>query len=132
VLPMMQKAGMTILAGTDAGFLNSYNYPGIGLHQELGWLVHYGLTPQQALQAATLNGARFLGHEDEYGTLKAGKVADVVLLDADPLRDIAATRRIHAVVQHGQVHDRADLDAMLADVARRVAAQQAAAPSTTP
>jgi len=132
VLPMMQKAGMTILAGTDAGFLNSYNYPGIGLHQELGWLVHYGLTPTQALQAATINGARFLGHEDEYGTLQAGKVADVVLLDADPLRDIAATRNIHTVVQRGQVHDRAELDAMLAEVERRVAAQQAAAPSTKP
>lgn len=128
VLPMLQQAGVTILAGTDAGFLNSYNYPGIGLHQELGWLVHYGLTPQQALQAATINGARFLGHEDEYGTLAAGKVADVVLLDADPLRDIAATRRIHAVVQRGQVHDRADLDAMLAEVARRVADQRDAAP----
>lgn len=126
VLPMLQQAGVTILAGTDAGFLNSYNYPGIGLHQELGWLVHYGLTPPQALQAATINGARFLGHEDEYGTLAAGKVADVVLLDADPLRDIAATRRIHAVVQRGTVHDRPDLDAMLADVARRVAAQRAA------
>ena len=132
VLPMMQKAGMTILAGTDAGFLNSYNYPGIGLHQELGWLVHYGLTPTQALQAATINGARFLGHADEYGTLQPGKVADVVLLDADPLRDIDATRRIHTVVQRGQVHDRADLDAMLADVERRVAAQQAAAASTKP
>lgn len=127
VLPMLQQAGVTILAGTDAGFLNSYNYPGIGLHQELGWLVHYGLTPPQALQAATINGARFLGHEDEYGTLDAGKVADVVLLDGDPLRDIAATRRIHALVQHGAVHDRADLDAMLADVARRVAAQREAA-----
>lgn len=127
VLPMLQQAGVTILAGTDAGFLNSYNYPGIGLHQELGWLVHYGLTPQQALQAATINGARFLGHEDEYGTLEAGKVADVVLLDANPLRDIGATQKIHAVVQHGQVHDRAELDAMLADVAARVARQREAA-----
>lgn len=124
VLPMLQKAGVTILAGTDAGFLNSYNYPGIGLHQELGWLVHYGLTPQQALQAATINGARFLGHADAYGTLAPGKVADIVLLDADPLRDIAATKQIRAVVLRGQVHDRTDLDAMLDDVARRVAAQR--------
>ena len=56
-----------------------------------------------------------------------GKVADVVLLDADPLHDIAATRKIHAVVLRGQVHDRADLDAMLGDVERRVAAQNAQA-----
>ena len=132
VLPMLQQAGVTILAGTDAGFLNSFNYPGIGLHQELGWLVHYGLTPQQALQGATIKGARFLGHDDEYGTLDAGKVADVVLLDADPLRDIAATQKIHPVVQKAQVRDRADLDAMLADVARRVAVQQEAARAAKP
>ncbi len=132
VLPMLQEAGVTILAGTDAGFLNSYNYPGIGLHDELGWLVHYGLTPSQALQAATINGARFLGHDDEYGALQAGRVADIVLLDADPLRDIAATRKIHAVVLRGDVHDRANLDAMLADVARRVARQREAAAKTGP
>ena len=126
LLPLLQQSGMTILAGTDAGFLNSYNYPGIGLHQELGLLVRYGLTPLQALQAATINGARFLGHDDTYGTLEAGKVADLVLLDANPLRDIPATRRIDTVVLKGQPFDRARLDAMLADVAARVAAQQAA------
>ncbi|HEY5780492.1 MAG TPA: amidohydrolase family protein [Lysobacter sp.] len=126
LLPLLQQSGVTILAGTDAGFLNSYNYPGIGLHQELGLLVRYGLTPLQALQAATINGARFLGHDDTYGTLEPGKAADLVLLDADPLRDIGATRRIDTVVLKGQPFDRARLDSMLADVAARVAAQQAA------
>ena len=85
-----------------------------------------------SLRASTIDGARFLGHDDEYGTLDAGKVADVVLLDADPLRDIAATQKIHTVVQKGQVHDRADLDGMLADVARRVAVQQEAVRSAKP
>ncbi|GAA5076905.1 amidohydrolase family protein [Lysobacter panacisoli] len=127
VLPMLQQAGVTILAGTDAGFLNSYNYPGIGLHQELGWLVRYGLTPLQALQASTINGARFLGHADTNGSLAAGKAADIVLLSADPLQDIAATRAIRTVVMRGQVYDRAALDGMLADVEARVAAQRAAA-----
>ena len=127
VLPLLQQAGVTILAGTDAGFLNSYNYPGIGLHEELGLLVKHGLTPLQALQAATINGARFLGHDDTNGTLAAGKAADIVLLDADPLLDIAATRRIDTVVMKGQAYDRGDLDAMLADVEARVAAQQAKA-----
>lgn len=127
LLPLLQQAGVTILAGTDAGFLNSYNYPGIGLHQELGLLVRYGLTPLQALQAATINGARFLGHADSHGSLAPGKAADLVLLDADPLKDIAATRRIDTVVLKGQAFDRARLDAMLADVEARVAAQRAGA-----
>ena len=130
LLPLLQQAGVTILAGTDAGFLNSYNYPGIGLHQELGLLVRHGLTPLQALQAATVNGARFLGHEDRHGSLAAGKAADLVLLDADPLADIAATSRIDTVVFQGRVHDRAQLDAMLADVASQVAAQRAGASAT--
>lgn len=125
VLPLLQQAGVTILAGTDAGFLNSYNYPGIGLHDELALLVKYGLTPLQALQAATINGARFLGYEHTNGTLAAGKAADIVLLDADPLLDIAATRRIDTVVMKGRAYDRSHLDAMLADVEARVAAQQA-------
>ncbi|HEY5780927.1 MAG TPA: amidohydrolase family protein, partial [Lysobacter sp.] len=73
-----------------------------------------------------INGARFLGHDDTYGTLEPGKAADLVLLDADPLLDIAATRRIDMVVLKGQPFGRAQLDAMLADVAARVAAQQAA------
>lgn len=127
LLPLLQQAGVTIFAGTDAGFLNSYNYPGIGLHNELALFVRYGLTPLQTLQAATINGAKFLGHADSHGTLEAGKVADLVLLTADPLQDIGATRKIDTVVLKGQVHDRADLDAMLADVAKRVATQQAAA-----
>ena len=126
LLPLLQQSGMTILAGTDAGFLNSFDYPGIALHDELGLLVRYGLTPLQALQAATINGARFLGHDDRYGTLAAGKSADVVLLRANPLDDIAATRRIDAVVLRGHAFDRGQLDMMLADVQARVTAENAA------
>jgi imidazolonepropionase-like amidohydrolase len=126
LLPLLQQSGMTILAGTDAGFLNSFDYPGIGLHDELGLLVRYGLTPLQALQAATINGARFLGHDDRYGTLAVGKSADVVLLQANPLEDIAATRKIEDVVLKGHAFDRGKLDMMLADVQARVAAEKAA------
>lgn len=122
ILPLLQAAGVTILAGTDAGFLNSFNYPGIALHDELGLFVRYGLTPLQALQAATINGARFLHKDDLHGTLAPGKAADVVLLNADPLQDIAATRRIDTVILRGQVLDRNALDAMLEDVRKRVAA----------
>ena len=124
VLPMLQAAGVTILAGTDAGYLNSFNYPGIGLHDELGLYVASGLTPLQALQSATLAGPEFFRLTNRYGTIEAGKAADLLLLDANPLADIAATRAIHAVVIRGSYLDRPALDALL-----REARQSAAGPT---
>ncbi|MBC7894801.1 MAG: amidohydrolase family protein [Cytophagaceae bacterium] len=120
-LPMLQAAGVTILAGTDAGFLNSFDYPGIGLHDELQLLVRAGLTPLTALQAATINGARFLGRDARHGTIEVGRAADLVLLDRNPLVDITATRGIAAVVLRGRYRDRTALDAMLRETAERVA-----------
>ncbi len=119
-LPMLQSAGVMILAGTDAGFLNSFDYPGIGLHDELQLMVQAGLTPLQALRGATSNGAAFLGKSARHGALATGKTADMVLLDRNPLLDISATRGIHAVVQRGRYLDRAALDAMLNETARLV------------
>lgn len=126
ILPLLQAAGVTILAGTDAGFLNSFNYPGIGLHDEMALFVRYGLTPLQTLQAATINGARFLGKDARHGSIAVGKVADIVLLRGDPLDDIAATRAIDAVVLRGEVHDRGALDAMLDAVRASVQNAEAA------
>jgi len=119
-LPLIQQSGVLILAGTDAGFLNSYDYPGIGLHDELGQLVKAGLTPLQALQATTINGARWLGKESRYGTLARGSASDLVIVDGNPIADIGATRRIHGVVVRGRYLDRAKLDSMLDGVARDV------------
>lgn len=127
VLPMLQAAGVTIMAGTDAGFLNSFNYPGIGLHDELSLFVDKGLTPAQALTSATRAGPAWFGKLDRYGSVERGKAADLVLLDRNPLEDIAATRSIHAVILRGAVHDRAALDRLLADTRTRVAAWNAAA-----
>ena len=126
ILPLLQQAGVKILAGTDAGFLNSYNYPGIGLHQELSVFVRAGLTPLQALQAATINGAEFMGRAATHGALAAGKAADLVLLNANPMDDIEATQRIDAVVLRGTFYSRAELDAMLKEVEAKVARQRAA------
>lgn len=126
ILPMLQKAGVTIIAGTDAGFLNSFNYPGIGLHDELSVFVKYGLTPAQALSAATRAGPAWFGRLDRYGAILPGMAADLVLLDRNPLKDIAATRAIRAVVMNGKVHDRAALDTMLAEAKGKVAAWNAA------
>ncbi len=97
-LPMLQQAGVLLLAGTDSGYLNSYNYPGIALHEELALFVGAGLTALQALRAATINGAQFLGHAATTGSLAAGKTADLVLLNANPLQGIRATRQIDTVI----------------------------------
>ncbi|HVH32620.1 MAG TPA: amidohydrolase family protein, partial [Tahibacter sp.] len=127
VLPMLERAGVTIMAGTDAGFLNSFNYPGQGLHDELALFVKEGLTPAQALVAATRAGPAWFGKLDRYGSVENGKAADLLLLQADPLKDIAATRRIDTVVLRGTVYDRAALDQLLADTKAKVAAWNTAA-----
>ena len=118
---MLQEAGVTIMAGTDAGFLNSFNYPGFGLHDELALYVKLGLTPQQALASATRAGPAWFGKLDRYGSVETGKAADLVLLDADPLADIGATRAIRTVVLRGSVYDRPALDKLLGDARARVA-----------
>jgi len=110
----MHRAGVGILAGSDA--LNPYCFPGFGLHDELEWLVKAGLSPMSALQAATRNPAQYLGRLPDAGTVEAGKLADLVLLDADPLQDIRNTRAIAAVVANGKLHSREALARMLADV----------------
>jgi imidazolonepropionase-like amidohydrolase len=101
----MRRAGVGVLAGTDAPLRNSP--PGFGLHAELGFLVRAGLSPFEALRAATLDAARFLGAQDSLGTVEVGKLADLVLLDADPLAEIGNTRRIRAVLAGGRLLDAA-------------------------
>ena len=119
VLPMLQAAGIPILAGTDAGYLNSFNYPGEGLHDELELYMKAGLTPQQALASSVLTGPRFLGHADRYGAVQTGKAADLLILNANPLKSVAATRKISAVLLHGRLLDRAALDKLLAQAKAR-------------
>ena len=114
VVGAMQRAGVEILAGTDT--LNPYCLPGFSLHDELGLLVQSGLTPMQALQAATLNPARFMGRENDLGMVDTGKIADLVLLDANPIEDIGNTRKISAVVFGGKFYSRTSLDEMLAKI----------------
>ncbi|MFC0306696.1 amidohydrolase family protein [Rhizorhabdus histidinilytica] len=127
VLPMLAKAGVTIMAGTDAGFLNSFDYPALGLHQELALYVENGLTPAQALSAATRAGPAWFGKLDRYGSVEAGKQADLVLLDRNPLEDIHATRSVDTVVLRGIAHDRAALDRLLAEARAKVARWDAGA-----
>ncbi|HVF39095.1 MAG TPA: amidohydrolase family protein [Gemmatimonadaceae bacterium] len=116
----MHQAGVPILAGTDAGSV--LVYPGFSLHEELRLLVDdAGLSPREALRTATEGPAKFFGLDSMVGRIVKGQVADIVLLDADPLADINNTRRIFAVMQAGRLHSRRDLDAMLENVRRVVA-----------
>src|SRR5579859_508171 len=108
---LMQKSGVKILAGTDSAA--PYVVPGFSLHEELALLVKAGLTPMEALEAATRNPAEFLGHLDSQGTVAVGKNADLVMLDANPLADIQNTQKIRAVIVRGEVLDRSRLDALL-------------------
>ena len=107
----MHEAGMDLLAGSDVGVVNIF--PGFSLHDEMALFVsELGMTPGEALERATSRSARFLGIGDSVGTVERGKVADLVLLDANPLADIRNTRRIAAVVVRGSLFDEERLAAV--------------------
>lgn len=108
------RAGVRVLVGSD------YLAAGPAVHRELQLLVQAGLSPAEALRAATRGPAEYFGVQDRYGLIAPGAVADLVLLDADPLRDIANTQRIHAVLFAGAYYDRPALDAI-----QRIGAEQA-------
>lgn len=110
VTGQMARAGVTLLAGSD---IASSRVPGFTLHDELALLVQSGLTPLQALQSATRAPARVMKKEEDHGAVEAGNVADLVLLDGNPLVDIHNTQRISAVIFDGTYLDRTRLDALL-------------------
>ena len=112
----MNRAGVDIIAGTDV--LNPFCFPGFSLLDELEMYVKAGLSPLDALRTATANPARFLGRQKDFGTVEPGKLADLVLLDANPLDDINNIRKTSAVIFDGTYFDRAALDATLVKVER--------------
>lgn len=116
IVSILHRAGVPIMAGTDSPMPGVY--PGFALQEELQRLVASGFTPMQALRAATLEPARFLHIDDVSGSVAVGKRADLVLLDADPSRDVRHTQRIRAVVLAGRLLTRSDLDALLDDAAK--------------
>src|SRR5262249_5093594 len=96
----MHRAGVRFMTGTDLS--GAYVFAGFSVHHEMELLVRAGLTPLEALQASTRNPATFLGEEKSGGTVEIGKIANLVLLEANPLEDIRNTQRINAVILKGQ------------------------------
>ncbi len=109
---MAHKAGVPILAASDASFANPYLFHGFSLLDELDLYVDIGLTPREALYTATVAPPRFFGLADQDGTITPGRRADLVLTDANPLEDLATLRRPRAVIAGGRVLERQALDDM--------------------
>jgi imidazolonepropionase-like amidohydrolase len=115
IVGALHHAGVPFMAGTDTA-PGVYIVPGFSLHDELANFVEAGFTPMESLQTATSNPARFLGMEASFGSVEPGKIADLVLLSANPLEGIRNTRKITIVVANGQLFDRAALDQILMHV----------------
>lgn len=108
---IMHRAGVRIAVGTDAGGPVGYNFQGYNTPREMELLVESGLSPMNVLVAATRTGAELIGVDDRLGTVAAGKLADFLILDANPLDDIRNIRRVRTVVLDGVSYERPTLDA---------------------
>lgn len=117
LVSVLHSENIGLLAGTDAAGA-SFSYPGFSLHDELNHLVNAGLSPVEALRTATMEPARYFGMDDSIGVIEEGMLADLVLIDANPLEDITNTQKIHAVMANGRYFDRQALDRMLEEVER--------------
>ena len=115
IVGALHHAGVPFMAGTDAA-PGVYIMPGFSLHDELANFVEAGFTPMESLQTATSNPAKFLQMEASLGSVEPGKIADLVLLRENPLKDIRNTRKINSVVARGRLFDRVALDQMLMKV----------------
>lgn len=124
LIPLVKASGMKIYAGTDAGYLNTYDFPGLAIHLELQQLVKYGLTPREALEASVINGPEYFGLENSFGSIEKGKKANLIILKQNPLEDIKATLTIQDVIKDGQHLDRNKLDKILFEIKTWVAEKE--------
>ncbi len=118
-LPFVQKSGMMIIAGSDCAALNTFVYPAASLIEELGLFQESGLKPLEILQTATMNGAKFMGKFDKMGSVDIGKLADLVILNGNPLKDINAISNIFGVFTKGKYFDKKTLTQMLDEIANK-------------
>jgi imidazolonepropionase-like amidohydrolase len=109
----LNDAGVALLAGSDSGAFNSYTYPGISLHKELQEMVANSLSPLEALKTSAYNGSKFLKKDANYGSISIRKVADLVILDANPLVNIGNTQKIHSVIKGGKCYSKEQRKALL-------------------
>lgn len=121
VVKMLKQNGVLMLTGSDLG--GGWVIPGFSLHQEFHELATAGLSPLDVLQMTTLNGAQFVGRQATMGTVEEGKNADLVLLDANPIADVANLDKISAVFLRGKYYSRGALDNLLSSVAAAYAVQ---------
>jgi imidazolonepropionase-like amidohydrolase len=112
----MYDSGINILAGSDSGPFNSFTYPGNSIHKELELLVNAGLTPQEALITSIINGPKFIGLESEYGSIESGKIADLLILEENPLEDISNTQTIYSVVAKGKRFSNSSLNQLMKSI----------------
>lgn len=120
-LPFVQNSGLLIIAGSDCAALNTFVYPAASLIEELGLFQKSGMKPLEILQSATMNGAKFMGKFDKMGSLDEGKVADLVILDENPLNDINAVSKTSGVFTKGKYFDKTALNLMLEEAAKKKA-----------
>jgi len=118
-LPLAQNSGMLIIAGSDCAALNTFVYPAASLLEELDLFQKSGMKPLEILQSTTMNGAKFMGKFDKTGSLDVGKVADLVILDENPLNDINAVSKTFGVFTKGQYFDKNVLKEMLNEAAKK-------------
>jgi len=108
----MYDAGIYILAGSDSGPFNSFTYPGESIHKELKLFVNAGLTPQEALISSIIHGPQFFDLENDYGSIEKGKIADLLILNENPLENITNTTSISDVVAQGKWYTKSELDTL--------------------
>ena len=109
----MYDSGVPLLAGSDCGAFNSYVYPGGSLHNELERLVAAGLKPLEAIKTSVINGPAFFGLEGSYGSVETGKMADLLILNENPFKNIEDLREISAVLAKGKVYEQEKLQDMM-------------------
>lgn len=114
----MHKAGVKLLAGTDTG-ANPLCWPGLGVHLEIEMFEKAGLSPAEALKTATINPVRFLGIQENYGTISTGKFADMILLTDNPLESVSNTQKIAGVVKGGSFYSKRRINEYLEEIAER-------------
>lgn len=118
----LHRSGVRLMAGTDT--VDPYIFPGSSVHDEMELFAQAGFTPLEALQTATWNPAQYLGMTDSLGSIDVGMIADLVLLDENPLEDIRNTRRIWAVVLDGEVLDKQAINDILSESTEAAAASR--------